>query len=146
MPSPARCDPRRPAAAPDRHRRPEPGRATDDLGQAAVELALGFPLVCLGLLLLVQVMLVVRAQVAVVHAAREGARAAAVSADPVGDGVAAARAALPPGATGATVRIDAGAATVRAVVRLTVHTDVPLAGALVPDVDVEGVAVMQVEP
>ena len=94
-------------------------------------------------------MLVVRAQVAVVHAAREGARAAAVSADPVGDGTAAARAALPPGATGATgatVRIDAGAATVRAVVRLTVHTDVPRAGALVPDVDVEGVAVMQVEP
>ena len=91
-------------------------------------------------------MLVVRAQVAVVHAAREGARAAAVSADPRGDGVAAGRAALPPGATGATVHIDAGAATVTAVVRLTVHTDVPLAGALVPDVEVEGVAVMQVEP
>ena len=130
MPSPARSDRAR------------------ERGQAAVELALGFPLVCLGLLLLVQMVVVIRAQVAVVHAAREGARAAAVSADPVGDGGAAARAALPAGtgAAGAVVRVDAGATSVRAVVRLTVHTNVPLAGALVPDVDVESVAVMQVEP
>ena len=136
MPSPARSE----AVAAARH------AARRDHGQAAVELALGFPLVCLGLLLLVQVAVVIRAQVAVVHAAREGARAAAVSADPVGDGAAAVRAALPPGAEAATVRIEAGPITVRAVVRLRVRTDVPLAGALVPDVDVEGVAVMQVEP
>ena len=111
-----------------------------------MELALGFPLVCLGLLLLVQVAVVIRARGAVEHAAREGARAAAVSADPVGDGVGAARAALPGSMAAASVRIEAGPSTVRAVVRLVVRTDVPLAGALVPDVDVEGVAVMQVEP
>ena len=142
MPSPARSDTGVAARVPS----DRVDRADRDRGQAAVELALGFPLVCLGLLLLVQVSLVIRAQVAVVHAAREAARAAAVSADPVGDGVAAGRAALPAGAEAATVRIDGGPVTVRAVVRLRVRTDVPLAGALVPDVDVEGVAVMQVEP
>lgn len=111
-----------------------------------MELALGFPLVCLGLLLLVQVAVVIRARVVVEHAAREGARAAAVSADPVGDGVGAARTALPAGFAGAEVRVEAGAATVRAIVRMQVRTDVPLAGALVPDVEVEGVTVMQIEP
>ena len=127
-------------------RSPARSEPAGDRGQATVELALGFPLVCLAMLLLVQVAVVVRDQVAVVHAAREAARAAAVSADPVGDGGRAGRAALPAGAAGATVRVEAGPTRVRAVVRLTVHTDVPLAGALVPDVDVEGVAVMQVEP
>ena len=115
-------------------------------GQAAVELALGFPLVCLGLLLLVQVAIVVRAQVAVVHAAREAARAAAVAADPVGDGVAAARAAMPVTRSPAAIDVRAGPATVVAVVRYTVRTDVPLIGLLVPDVAVEGRAVMQIEP
>ena len=47
-------------------------------GQATVELALGLPLVLLGVLLVVQVGLVVADQVRVVHAAREGVRAAAV--------------------------------------------------------------------
>lgn len=101
---------------------------------------------CLGLLLLVQVAVVIRAKVAVEHSAREGARAAAVSADPVGDGVAAGRAALPGGLAAADVRVAAGAVDVRATVRHVVRTDVPLAGALVPDVTVEGVAVMQIEP
>lgn len=117
-----------------------------DRGQAAVELALGFPLVCVGLLLLVQVAVVIRARVVVEHAAREGARGAAVSAEPVGDGVAAARAALPASFATATIRVDAGATTVRATVHQVVRTDVPLVGALVPDIEVEGVAVMQVEP
>ena len=130
-----------PGASEQGGRRPKRER-----GQAAVELALGFPLVCLGLLLLVQVAIVVRAQVAVVHAAREAARAAAVSADPVGDGLAAARAALPALRSPAGIDVRAGPATVLAVVRYTVRTDVPLIGLLVPDVAVEGRAVMQIEP
>ena len=121
-------------------------RSTRERGQAAVELALGFPLVCLGLLLLVQVALAARAQVAVVHAAREAARAAAVAADPVGDGVAAARAAMPATRSPAAIDVRAGPATVLAVVRYTVRTDVPLIGLLLPDVAVEGRAVMQIEP
>jgi Flp pilus assembly protein TadG len=124
---------------------PSPARS-DERGQAAVELALGFPLVCLCLLLLVQLVVVVRAQVAVVHAAREAARAAAVSADPVGDGTAAGRAALWSGAGAASITIRASPATVRAIVQVRVATDVPLVGALVPDVEVSSEAVMQTEP
>jgi Flp pilus assembly protein TadG len=50
-------------------------------GQATVELALALPLVALLLLAVVQAALVARDQVLVTHAAREGARAAAVSAE-----------------------------------------------------------------
>lgn len=128
MPSPARSD----AAVGGRR----------DHGQATVELALGLPVVFLCLLLLVQLLAVVRGQLAVVHAAREAARAAAVSADPIGDGTSAAHAVV----GDATVAIAADASRVRATVTLTVRTDVPLAGALVPDVQVRGEAVMQTEP
>ena len=54
------------------------GRAGADRGQSTVEFALVLPLVVMVLLLVVQVGLVVRDQVLVVHAAREAARAAAV--------------------------------------------------------------------
>ncbi len=47
-------------------------------GQATVELVLVLPVVVLALLLVIQVGLIARAQVLVVNAAREGARAAAV--------------------------------------------------------------------
>ena len=53
-----------------------------DEGQAAVELALVLPLVVALLLAVVQVGLIVRDQVLVVHAAREAAREAAVDPDP----------------------------------------------------------------
>lgn len=49
-------------------------------GQATVEAALTLPVVLLGLLLIVQVAVVVRDALALAQAAREGARAAAVSA------------------------------------------------------------------
>jgi uncharacterized metal-binding protein len=51
---------------------------TTERGQASVELALALPLLAILALLLLQVGLVVRDQVLVVHAAREAARAAAV--------------------------------------------------------------------
>ena len=56
-------------------------------GQATVELALALPLVCLLLLAVLQVAVVARDRLAVEHAARAAARAAAVSADPVTFGV-----------------------------------------------------------
>jgi Flp pilus assembly protein TadG len=56
--------------------RPGPQR-----GQSTVELALVLPVVVLLLLVLLQVGLVARDVVLVAHAAREGARAAAVDAD-----------------------------------------------------------------
>jgi hypothetical protein len=55
-----------------------PGR---ERGQATVELALALPLICLMVLVVVQAGLVVRDQVLLVHAAREGARVAAIDGD-----------------------------------------------------------------
>ena len=57
--------------------------AAGERGQAAVELALALPVVVLLLLGMLQVALVGRDQLAIELAAREAARAAAVSADPV---------------------------------------------------------------
>ena len=51
-----------------------------DRGQATVEAALALPIVLIALLLIVQVGVVVRDALALTQAAREGARAAAVSA------------------------------------------------------------------
>ena len=55
----------------------------DDAGQSSVELALALPLVLALLLLVVQVGLLVHDVVQVQHASREGARVAAVDADPL---------------------------------------------------------------
>lgn len=52
-----------------------------DNGQATVELALLLPFLVLLMVAVVQVAVFARAQVLVVHAAREGARAAAVDSD-----------------------------------------------------------------
>ncbi len=119
----------------------------DDRGQAAVELALVLPLVAALALALLQVALVVRDQVLVVHAAREGARAAAVSDDP-----GAARAAALAGASlipdrvvvEASGRGGAGS-RVRVLVRYVSVTDLPLVGPLVGDVELSGSASMRVE-
>jgi Flp pilus assembly protein TadG len=116
-----------------------------DEGQAAVELALAFPIVMVLLLALVQVTLVVRDQVAVIHAAREGARAAAATGATAGDGVAAAdqATALQPGRLSVQVAIGT---EVRATVRYRSPTDVPLVGRLLGDVTVQATAVMRAEP
>lgn len=122
--------------------RPPPGRRRRrDGGQAAVELALCLPFVVTALLLVVQVGLVVRAQVLVANAAREAARAAAVGA------TAPAAAGLDPDAT--TVAVAVGGPGAQAWVTATVihhlRTDVPLVGALVPDVELTATATMRLE-
>jgi Flp pilus assembly protein TadG len=127
-----------------------PGRAArnrgrrSDAGQATVELALALPVLVVLLLATVQVTVVVRDQLAVVHAAREAARAAAVSTDPYGDGIDAGQEAVTLGDL--DVAIEASGSRVRATVRHVVRTDVPLIGALVPDVHVTATATMRVEP
>ena len=115
-------------------------------GQAAVELALAFPLVCLFLLALVQVVLVGRDAIAVAHAAREGARAAAVAADPAGAAHRAAEAAvhLTPGRL--VVTTDVIGDLVRVTVRYRAPTEVPVVGALVHDVALAETVTMAVEP
>jgi len=122
------------------------GGARTDRGQAAVELALALPLVFIVLLAAVQVLLIGRDQLAVVHAAREGARAAAVAADVAGEGTQAARAASGLDDDRLAVSVHGGADRVTVVVRYRAPTDVPLIGALVGDVVVTGTATMRTEP
>jgi len=125
--------------------RPRPtGRARGTTGQAAVELALALPVVVLLLLGMLQVALVGRDQLAIELAAREAARAAAVSADPA----AAARLAaervtsLRP----LQVAVSTSADTVTATVRYTSATDVAMIGRLVGDVALRASVTMAVEP
>lgn len=115
-------------------------------GQATVELALALPLLSVLALLLLQVALVVRDQVLLVHAAREAARAVAVDAE----GGVARRAAL------AGARLDGDALEVDLVrsegddirtVRLRYRsaTRVPVVGRLVGDVRLVASAAMRAE-
>jgi Flp pilus assembly protein TadG len=115
-------------------------------GQAAVELALGFPLVCLFLLALVQVVLVGRDAIAVAHAAREGARAAAVAADATGAAQRAVRAAVRLDPSRLTVAVDSNGGLVRVTVHYRAPTDVPIVGRLVHDVSLTEAVTMAVEP
>ena len=127
--------------------RGRPPRTEGDEGQAAVELALVLPLVALVLLAVVQVGLVARDQVLVVHAAREAARQAAVEPSPD----APRRAALAgSGLEGDRLSLDltgrAGAGSrVRVEVRYRAPTRVPLVGAAVGDVALHATATMRVE-
>ena len=119
----------------------------DERGQATVELALGLPVVLLLLLALAQVVVVVHGQIMVVHAAREGARAAAVAADAVGEGRRAVIAALGgPGAGSTTIAVVDTGERVDVTVTRRVPTDIPLIGAFVGDVTVVGRATMAAEP
>ena len=122
-------------------------RGRGDGGQAAVELALVLPLVALLALLLVQVGLVVRDQVLVVHAAREAAREAAVDDDAGAvERAVAATSGLDEDRLDVTLSgRDGPGSRVRATVRYRARTDVPLIGRLVGDVDLSGSAAMRVE-
>jgi Flp pilus assembly protein TadG len=118
--------------------------ARRDVGQATVELALCLPLLFMFLLAIVQLLVIVRDQLAVQLAAREAARAAAVAAPA---GAAAATAAnravtLRPLSISTVVSID----TVTVSVGHVTHTDVPLIGALLPDIAVAATATMALEP
>jgi Flp pilus assembly protein TadG len=112
-------------------------------GQATVELALVLPLIVFAFLAILQVGLVVRDQVAVVHASREAARAASVDPDPGAAGHAARRV-----LAGAEVLVGARPAVGQSItVDVTYHdrTTVPLVGALFPDLDLHARTVMRVE-
>jgi hypothetical protein len=109
-----------------------------------VELALTLPLVCLLLLAVVQLAVVVADLLAVQLAAREGARAASVSMQPVGAARGAAEGATALQPLQVRTVSAAGAVTVR--VTYIERTTVPLIGALVPDITVSASATMQFEP
>lgn len=122
-------------------------RVREEGGQASVELALVLPLVMVLLLGMVQVGLLVRDQILVVHAAREAAREAAV--DPAPDAAARAASASSTldggrltvqssgrGAAGSRVRVD---------VSYRAPTVVPLVGAAIGDLTLRASATMRVE-
>jgi hypothetical protein len=117
-----------------------------DRGQAAVELALALPLVAIFLLAAVQVVAVARDQIAVVYAARELARAAAVSPGAPPDGASTVTGITDLESSRLTVSVASSSGRVRAEVRYRSPTDVPIVGALLPDVTVVGTAVMALEP
>lgn len=98
-------------------------------------------LVVLGAL---QIVVVGGHQLAVEAAAREGARAAAVSADPVTAGRAAAAGATSLGPLDVAVATSATRVTVT--VRYHDPTDVAMAGRLIGDVTLTATATMQLEP
>lgn len=124
--------------------RHHPQRRVTNVGQATVELALALPLICLFLLLIVQVTVVVGDVLAVLSAAREGARAASVSATPHAAATIAATdtTGLAPLAVSTTV----AATTVTVTVRYVDRTTVPIVGTLLPDVTIEHAATMALEP
>lgn len=119
-------------------------RRTRDGGQATVELALCLPFLCLVLLGTVQVALVIRDQLAIGLAAREAARAAAVSADPDAGAAAAARTGLDMSRADVSVADDGRDVT--ASITYPVVTDLPLIGPLMPDLVLRSSATMAVEP
>lgn len=132
----SRVTSRRDARARRAHRR-------DGTGQATVELALLLPFVVLLVLLIVQLLVVGRNYVLVVHAAREAARAESV--DPTGaDAARVVARTLPAAQLSLTRRARIGDPT-QARVRLTVHTDVPLIGGLLPDVTLSAAVTMRAE-
>lgn len=128
-----------------RHRR---GRNRQrERGQATVELALVLPLVVVLALIGLQLGVVAKDLVLVHHAAREGARAAAV--EPT---VGAARAAVVGSSTLESDRLDVSlsggterGSQTTVTVTYRAPTDVPLVGALVPDVTVRASVTMRVE-
>lgn len=116
-------------------------------GQATVELALTLPLIALLALALLQVALVARDQVLVVHAAREAAREAAVSDDPATPksvGLRASSLKLTSLTVDISGRRERGS-RITASVSYLAPTEVPLIGKLVPDIRLRSAATMRVE-
>jgi len=118
-------------------------RLRGEHGQSTVEFAFLLPLIVLAALAVIQVGLVVRDQMGVVHAAREAARAASVDRDPGAASLAAHRSL--PGAS-----VDVGArpklgGEITVTVEYHSVTNLPLVGALFPDPDLRASATMRVE-
>ena len=119
-------------------------RTVRDRGQAAVEFAVALPLVVVLLLGIIQVVLVARDQIALELAARDGARAASVAADPPSAAHRAATAAttLHP----LNITTETGADRVTVTVGYTNPTVVPIVGALIGNVDLSASVTLAREP
>ena len=116
---------------------------TRERGQATAELALTLPLVFLALLAVIQVGLLVRDRLAVVHAAREAARAASVDPDPRA-AIDAARRTVPDADVEVGPRPGIGE-PIAVEVRYRAATTLPIVGVLFPDPVLRSRAVIRVE-
>ncbi|MGI9603553.1 MAG: TadE family protein [Acidimicrobiales bacterium] len=115
-----------------------------DEGQATVELALVLPVVAMLVLAIVQFTVVGHAEVVTVHAAREGARAAAVGGSDADVRAAVLRqSGLPGGRVQVSITRSADAVAVE--VRYVQATDIALVGPLVGDVAHVAAATMRRE-
>lgn len=121
----------------------EPGARTQR-GQATVETALLMPFIALVLLAVIQVGLVVRGRILVTHAAREGARVAAVGGSDSEVGRAAMAAGNLP-LDRMRVEVDRSGGVASVTVIYSDPTDVPLVGAMLGDAEMEAVARMRIE-
>ena len=115
-----------------------------DRGQAAVELALCLPVLFIFLLGIVQLVVIVRDQLAVQLATREAARAAAVAATTEVSAQRAAERAVTISPLVVVTRFSSDTVTVT--VSHVTHTDVPMIGALLPDITATAAATMALEP
>ncbi|MFT4659163.1 MAG: Flp pilus assembly protein TadG [Candidatus Aldehydirespiratoraceae bacterium] len=123
---------------PDRH-----ADLSSDRGQAAVEFAVALPLIVVAMLAIAQVGVSIRNEVAVELAAREGARAAAVSADSAGAAQAAARRAV---TLPMNVSVSTDGTTVSVTVTYVDPTDIAIIGAAIGPVTHTATATMAIEP
>ena len=117
-----------------------PRVARREHGQSTVEFALLLPVLVLAAVAILQVGLVVRDYVSVVHAAREAARAASVDGDVAG----AAHRVLPGADVHVGPRPEVGE-PIEVEVEYRSVTDLPLVGVLFPDPLLRQSAVMRVE-
>lgn len=117
---------------------------TRDRGQATVELALALPLVAVLVLGVVQLIVVARDQLAVDLAARDAARAAAVSADPLTAARRAAEEAT--GLDGLVVAVEQHGDRVTVRVTHRTPTSIPIVGFLMRDVEVTATVTMLRDP
>ncbi|MEJ7799197.1 MAG: TadE/TadG family type IV pilus assembly protein [Ilumatobacter sp.] len=115
-----------------------------DRGQAAVEFAIALPLVVVLVLGMIQVVVVVRDQIAIELAARAGARAAAVAANP--DTAARIAATRATGLTPLSVTTTSTADRVVVVVSFTSRNRLPVLGLVIGDVELSASVAMAREP
>ncbi len=120
------------------------GRVRRDCGQATVEFAIALPLVIVLLLGVIQVVLIARDQIALELAARDGARAASVAADPTGAAERGAREAT--GLRPIRVSTVTGAKRVTVTVVHTNPTAVPIIGIVIGDVELSASVTLAREP
>ena len=115
-----------------------------DRGQAAVEFAIALPLVAMLVLGIVQVVVVTRDQIALELAARDGARAASVAADPSAAAERGARAATSLRPLAVATSVNPSHVTVT--VTHTNTTSVPLIGVVIGNIDLSADVTLARDP